>query len=200
MSPRPYRSEARQTAAAETRARIVEAARTTLIAEPPGRFTIDAVAAAAGVARMTVYHQFGSKPGLVEALHDDLARRGGIGRLPEAFKAPDAATGLGVLIEVFTGMWASQREVLRRLRAYAALDPEIAGQDRNAWRRRALATLLARLAAERGRPAAEEMTQVTDLLQVVTSFEAYEILAGGGREPDEIAKLVTATAQRLLGI
>ncbi len=40
-------------------------------------FTVDAVAREAGVARMTVYYQFGSKAGLLEAIFDSLAVRGG---------------------------------------------------------------------------------------------------------------------------
>jgi AcrR family transcriptional regulator len=40
---------------------------------------------------MTVYYQFGSKAGLLEALLDDLAARGEIGeRLARAFQRPDA--------------------------------------------------------------------------------------------------------------
>src|SRR5437868_652736 len=71
MKPRPYRLGQRQTTIEQTRARIVAAARE-LLATPGGiaGFTIDAVAAQAGVARMTVYNQFASKIGLLEALFD----------------------------------------------------------------------------------------------------------------------------------
>ena len=80
MSPRPYRLGQRQAATDETRARILAAARE-LLAASDGLtgFSIEAVARQADVARMTVYYQFGSKPGLLEALFDDLAARGQIG-------------------------------------------------------------------------------------------------------------------------
>ena len=42
------------------------------------RFSIETVARQADVARMTVYHQFGSKLGLLEALCDSLAASGGM--------------------------------------------------------------------------------------------------------------------------
>src|SRR5262249_59613985 len=98
MKRRPYRLGQRQTSVEQTRARIVAAAREILAARDGfSGFTVDAVAAQAGVARMTVYNQFGSKLGLLEALFDDLAARGLVERLRTAFGRPDpreALTGL----------------------------------------------------------------------------------------------------------
>jgi AcrR family transcriptional regulator len=86
MTKRPYRLGQRQTATELTRMRIVSAARD-LLAAPDGvsGFTVDAVADQSGVARMTVYNQFGSKVGLLEALFDDLAARGLVTRLRSIF-------------------------------------------------------------------------------------------------------------------
>lgn len=200
MSPRPYHSAPRQAAASETRARIVQAAREILISTGPTALTVDGVADRAGVARMTVYHQFGSKRGLVDAVLDDTARQGGLWRLPEAFKAPHAQDGLRLLIEIFTGFWASQRDVIRGLRTLTPTDPDIEHEDRNTWRLRGITMLLERLAVERGRPTPTELGQVTDVLQVLTSFEAYESLAAGGRDQDQVAELVFSAAQALLGL
>ena len=88
MAPRPYNLGQRQASAEETRRRIVAAARDLLADEsgPPG-FTVDTVARRAGVARMTVYHQFRSKRGVLEALFDDLANRGLMPHLRPAFGA-----------------------------------------------------------------------------------------------------------------
>jgi len=200
MSPRPYRSPSRESASAETRSRIIESARASLSRQGVVTFTIDAIAEAANVSRMTVYNQFGSKRGLVEALSDDLAARGGVGRLPEAFRAGDAVRGLEILVDVFTGFWERERLLLRRLRAVTTLDPELSRTDRDARRRQALAVLLHRLSAETGRPAPEETETAADLLLVLTSFEAYESLAAGGRDQRTVAQLVTAAAKRLLGV
>jgi len=69
MSPRPYRLGQRQATTEQTRARILAAARELLMARDGfNGFSIDAVAREADVARMTVYYQFGSKIGLLEAL------------------------------------------------------------------------------------------------------------------------------------
>ena len=79
MSPRPYRLGQRQIATEQTRARILAAARELLLTSDTFTgFSIDAVARQADVARMTVYHQFGSKIGLLEALSDSLAAHGGM--------------------------------------------------------------------------------------------------------------------------
>ena len=72
----PYRLGQRRVAAEQTRARIIAAARA-LLTSSGGLvgFTVDAVAKQAGVSRMTVYYQFDSKAGLLDALFDDLAER-----------------------------------------------------------------------------------------------------------------------------
>jgi AcrR family transcriptional regulator len=200
MSPRAYRSPDRHRAATETRARIVESARALLSREGPVNFTIDAIAEGADVARMTVYNQFESKRNLVEALSDDLALRGGIGRLPEAFQARNGLSGLEVLVEVFTGLWERERLLIRRLRAVATLDPELSRSNRDERRRQALAVILRRLSAETGRPAPEDLDTAADLLLVLTSFEAYESLAGAGRDRRAVARLVVAAAKQILGL
>src|SRR5436853_1705740 len=146
MSPRPYRLGQRQVAADETRSRIVKAAREQL--EKEASFSIDAVARRADVARMTVYYQFGSRRGLLEALFDDLAARGGIPQLPSAFQEPDPMLALDRLIEIFAHFWSSARVVHRRLRAIPVLDPDLLQTlgDRNEWRRGVLRVILSRLA------------------------------------------------------
>ena len=109
MSPRPYRLGQRQAATDETRARVLAAARELLAASNGlAGFSIEAVARQAGVARMTVYYQFGSKPGLLEALFDDLAARGQIGEhLAAAFRRPDALQALAGFIAAFAHFWAA---------------------------------------------------------------------------------------------
>ena len=91
MSAYPGICEALRGTAAETRAQIVAAARSLLGGEESAaRFSVDAVARAADVARMTVYHRFGSRAGLLEVIFDDLAERGEIAtRLPAALAQPD---------------------------------------------------------------------------------------------------------------
>jgi AcrR family transcriptional regulator len=194
VSPRSYQSEQRSSATKETRSRILEAARALLSRAGSAPLTIDAVAERADVARMTIYHQFGSKPGLIAALSDDLASRGGIGRLPEAFMAPDPMAGLEILVQVFMHLWESERLIVQRLRALSALDPDFSDhEDRNQRRRHAISVLLRRLM-----PPPADLDDKADLLTAMTSFETYETLAVGGRDADAAARLISAAIRRLL--
>jgi AcrR family transcriptional regulator len=87
MSPRPYRLGQRQAAIEPTRTRILSAARALLMSSDGySRFSIEAVARQADVARMTVYHQFGSKIGFLEALCDSLAVSGEMEQMATAFR------------------------------------------------------------------------------------------------------------------
>ncbi len=184
----------RQAASSETRTRILDAARSLLSDERAVSFAVDAVAERADVARMTVYNHFGSKQGLVEALSDELAMRGGIARLPAAFQAADPVAGLDLLIDVFTGFWHSERLALRRLRAFSALDPELAGANRDLRRRQAIGAVVGRMAG------GQEMTREIDVIWVLTGFESYEHLAAEGRGREEIAGVIKATARLILGV
>jgi len=195
MSPRPYRLGQRQVAADETRSRILNAARAQL--ETEASFSIDAVARRADVARMTVYYQFGSRRGLLEALFDDLAARGGIPQLPSAFQERDAMVALDRLIEIFAHFWTSARVVHRRLRAIAVLDPELlqALVDRNELRRRGLRVILSRTPGIAGSQAIDDLV---NLLFVLTSFESFDMLAGSDRTPDEVVPMVKQAAAAIL--
>ena len=90
MSTRRYELGQRQAVIDESRRRVLDAARE-LLAGPGGyqAFTVDAVARRADVARATVYYQFRSKTGLLEALCDDLAGSGETSDLPGAFTEAD---------------------------------------------------------------------------------------------------------------
>src|SRR6266568_8038011 len=95
MSPRPYRLGQRQAATELTRARILNAARELLMSSNGySHFSIDAIARQADVARMTVYHQFGSKIGLLEGLCDSLAASGGMEQLAIAFRKAETIEAL----------------------------------------------------------------------------------------------------------
>jgi len=69
-SKRRYDSSGRQARAAETRAAVLSAARTSFLEEGFAATTVPGVAAAAGVSVETVYKAFGNKAGLVKAVFD----------------------------------------------------------------------------------------------------------------------------------
>jgi AcrR family transcriptional regulator len=105
MSPRPYRLGQREATSQQTRARILGAALHLLReGDRVTEFSIDAVARRADVVRMTVYYQFGSKRGLLEALFDELAGQGLVERLRAAFGRSDPLTKPCALVTRFE--WA----------------------------------------------------------------------------------------------
>jgi AcrR family transcriptional regulator len=202
MHPRHYQLGRRQEATDQTRARILAAARELLAAsEGYTGFTIEAVARQAGVARMTVYYQFHSKVGLLEALSDDLAVRGHIERLGVVFSQPDPLDALSELVATFAGFWAADRSATRRLRSLAALDPDVEQviRSRDERRRHIAVVLLGRLTEHYGRPSPADVDAMRDLLFTLTSFETFDSLAGPTRTPEDVAPVVTHLARLVLG-
>lgn len=197
MSPRPYQLGRRQEASDETRDKVLAAARALLVA-PDGyaRFTVDAVAREAGVARMTVYYRFQSKPGLLEALCDTLAIQGGIAELAGAFQISEPREALARFLAVIGRLYGTDRLLMRRLHGLSALDPDFAQvlDARNERRREGLRVLVRRLHPRR-QPAWIE-TKV-NLLHALTAFGVYDGLAGEA-DPATAAPLLLRLAQAVL--
>jgi AcrR family transcriptional regulator len=201
VASRKYDMTKRQQEVHKTRERILLAARNLLTSTGWADFTVPAVAQAADVARVTVYNQFGSKAGLLEALSDELAYSGCLRDLPQVIAGPDPDRALSQFIAVFVRFWASDRVVIRRLRALGALDPESGNvmKGRDARRRQVATTILERLAADQGRPRPGERAEAIDILVALTGFETYDALAGEARAPNEVAELVDRLMRAYLG-
>jgi AcrR family transcriptional regulator len=193
--------ERRQAAADQTRARILQAARKLLLAEDFREFSMEAVAQAAGVSRLTVYYQFDSRAGLLEALYNHLAKSGHLGRLPDVFRyGNDGLQKLHEFIEVFVDFWASDRDVIRRLHALGAIDAEI-GQGlraRNERRRNGLRVILELYQRYHPFVATEEPIML-DSMHILTSFETFDALAVPGRTAEETRTIITRIADLTIG-
>ncbi|MBV9279731.1 MAG: TetR/AcrR family transcriptional regulator [Chloroflexi bacterium] len=185
MEKRPYRQTRRAEATEATRQRILAAARDQLVSGED--FTIEAVADCAGVSRVTVYAQFGSRDALREAVYDHLAATGGLDATPSIFAEPDPIQGIDRLIDIFCGFYTTHRFVLRRLNALAALAAGDGDRppDRNRRRRHILTVLLshvAQLPAYRGL----DVESAAGVLQALTSFEFYDRLADETTEDETV--------------
>ncbi|MGH9498703.1 MAG: TetR/AcrR family transcriptional regulator [Terriglobales bacterium] len=197
MSPRRYRMGQRTAAAERTRAQILAGARE-LLATPRGfaELSIDTVARKANVARMTVYYQFGSKAGLLEALYEQLVTRHDNTQLVDALRNPDSLAALLEFVDVFIRLWSSDRAVIRRVHALAALDPTLAQsvQTRNARRRQELETILKRVRSRYGHPGFSKFTEAVEIVYMLTSFETFDQLAGATRKPGEVSDTIKRLA------
>ena len=203
MSPRPYRLGQRQVATEQTRTRIIQAARELLMA-PDGfsNFSIETVARQADVARMTVYHQFGSKLGLLEALCDSLAASGGMQQLANAFRQSNPLEALNEYILTFGGFWEADRLVMRRLRALAALDPDFEQviRTRDEWRRKGVRVIAQRISEVQVPVPSETFDETVNILFTLTSFETFDTLAGTTRSLEEIVPMVQHLARAAIGL
>jgi len=188
MCPRPYRMGKRQAARSETRSRILEAARQLLATESTADLSMDAVARKADVSRLTIYYQFSSRAGLLEALYDHLAQRGNMQQMVEVFQESDSSSAIEKMVRTFVGFWASDPHVMRRLRAMAALDPEIAQgiRSRDARRPRIALEILKRAPTGHAKLSAAKQRAAADLLGMLTSFETYDALARAGQTDAQV--------------
>jgi len=193
MSPRPYRSSRRRVAAKRTRARLLKAARAMLAA--PDGISLDAVAKKAGVTRLTVYNQFGSRRALLEAVFDDMAERGGLHRIREAMAKTDPQAALQQIVLIFCDFWSVHRGALWRLHAASATDPEFEEslRARNQRRRHLLSVLVDRM-IEGGGKRPEVVIELIDVLFALTSVGFFWDLTAGGRKANAVCHLIQALA------
>ena len=197
MSPRPYQLGKRQDQIDEGRRRVIDAARSLLAEAGSYRaFTVDAVARKADVAKATIYYQFGSKTGLLEAVCDALAEAGGMSELAAAFTNPDPMAALRLFVETFGCFWDADRPAMRRLRALAALDPEVGAviSARDDRRRMGLGVLVGRLAEDGTATRRIDPEALIRVLHVLTSFETFDALA----PPDAALNSVVADVVNLV--
>jgi AcrR family transcriptional regulator len=192
--PRPYRLGQRETAMEETRVRIVEAARQLILSDNALQgFSMEAVARQANVTRVTIYHRFGSKRGLLEALFDDMGARGRLAeRLPQVFAQEDAREALRLYVEVFCDFWAGERAINRRLGGFVALDNEFAEAiaARAGRRRHGTEAVLRRLYASGPGLSPKQLEQKVRITLALTGFNFYEVLAGENNGPREVAPIM----------
>ncbi|HEV8332203.1 MAG TPA: TetR/AcrR family transcriptional regulator [Steroidobacteraceae bacterium] len=184
---RSYRSDVRAAAVDETRARIVAASHRLLSGgKNLPAFSIDAVARAAGVTRLTVYNQFESRRGLLEAVFDDMALRGGLFELPSVMAEADALRALRRVVAVFCHFWASHGSAYLTFSALTKLDEEVGAalKQRTERRRRVLTALVSRLSA------VEDPDSVVDVLFVLTSFETFDALCTRKRSHAAVETLI----------
>jgi AcrR family transcriptional regulator len=197
MSTRRYVSSVRTAAAAAKRDRVIEAAARSLREDASiATFSLDAVAKAAGVTRLTVYHQFGSRRGLLEAVFDEIARQGDLAQIPEAMAMPDPHAGLDRLVEIFCAFW-NRDPAVGRLHEAMAIDPEFAQAliERNERRRKTVDVLVGRIAGKTTSRRARQ--DAGDVIFALTSFAMFAMLSRD-RAVDQVCKLIKSACRSAL--
>ena len=197
MSTRPYTSSVRAAAAAKKRDRVIDAAARSLREDASiASFSLEAVAKAAAVTRLTVYHQFGSRRGLLEAVFDEIARQGGLTKIADAMAMSDPHAALDRLVEIFCAFW-NRDPAVGRLHEAMATDPEFAQAliGRNERRRKTVNVLIGRIAGKTASLRARR--DAVDLIFALTSFAMFAMLRAD-RSAEEVCALVKSACHGAL--
>jgi AcrR family transcriptional regulator len=185
-----------------TRQRTLDTLYEALRTAPAEPTSVDELARRARVSRSTVYLAFGSRSGLFDALTDRLLQSAGYDLLMEAVRNPDARETLRGGLEGGARMYAAHLDVLRVLYATGKLDPDGAGRaiaTSERKRSEGMDWLAGRLRDEGHLRAGTTVEDAAHQLWVLTSFDAYELLATGrGLEVDDAARVLVETAERAL--
>lgn len=201
MATRKYEQRLRAEAAEETRSRILEALEGRLREAPSEKVSVERVAREARVSRSALYLIFGSRAGLFDALGAELLRRGGFERMVAAFEHEDPLEGLREGIRAGVEMYAENRQVLRALFSMSALDDEAVGgavHRMEDGRAGGMAFLAERLGRQGLLRADVDVAAAADLLWVLTSFDAFDLLFVRGREREKITETLVTSAERTL--
>lgn len=179
MCPRPYRLGRRGAAVEETRDRVVTAAHEVFSEDAFFEATLDDVAKRAGVARATVYYQFKSKHGLLEATLDGAIAGAALDGVQKALDQPDPVEGLRLYIREICRFWAKDFVFYRNVTGLAAVDPE-ATRAVNLYylRRREPLVFLAKRLEDTGQlRRGVTSRQAADEIWTLTSFGSFDHLS-----------------------
>ena len=197
---RPYELGKRQEASDRTRDTVLAAARAQLETGGVRDLTMESLARASGVTRQTIHNLFGTRTGVLEALFDRIAGDAGMMRMREVFTAPDGESMLAAMVDVFTGFWAKDRMLLKRVHGIAAIDPEFgrAVEARNRRRHGVATRVIERLYAS-GPPIGEkERARKVAILAALTGFDFFEALVESGGSVEMAAGCVYPLVKRVV--
>jgi AcrR family transcriptional regulator len=176
--PRAYVQVARAEGAAARRREVLDQAIEMLASEPLPRVTLDALARRAGVARSTVYVQFGSRSELFESVAERLLERVGFARLTAAVELTDPLHALRAAMVESVRLYAAERDVSRALWSWAELDPDAgrAFEVLDGGRADGTAHLVGRLADAGLLRDGVSRREASDVMYLLTSFDSFDTL------------------------
>ncbi|HET9346492.1 MAG TPA: hypothetical protein VFO05_12405, partial [Candidatus Limnocylindrales bacterium] len=142
---------------------------------------------------------FGSRAGLFDALARHLRDEAGFDELLAAFRQPDALQAMRDAQRAAVRMYAKLPDLARALFTLAAIDPDAvaAVSAIEDGRRPGQASIAERLAAQGYLRPGVDVREATDILTVITSFQAFDELYGAAGLPaDVVADRLVAMAER----
>lgn len=200
MTRRPYRMQARAATVAQTRQAVLAAARELFEGDGFAQVSLDDVAEAAEVSRGTVYHHFGSRAGLIEALTTATDDAAGYPQLLAASRQDDPAAALHDTMVAAVGFVHRTRPLFDQLRTLAHLEPDTRRmvERKDAGRRTLIADLVHRTAADDLLTDTTTPAHATALLTAISSYEAIRELLDTCPSVDDAQQVTSWTVGRLL--
>jgi len=197
---RPYRQAKRAATTAETRRKVVEAARELLLRGNFHEVSVEEIAVKAGVGRTTVYQQFENKQGLLQAVELAVSERAGVEQLLVVLDQTDALGALCAAFEVGGGVWAREREMFRKLFGLSHVDADLrAVMDHKEQKRQALVhVLVEKLAAQRKLRRGVTPERAFQVLWLLTSFATFDAACHVTASAEAAAQLLLETCRHSL--
>lgn len=186
---------------AERRQQIVAAARDVLVGDGYTQFGLDSVAQHAGVTRMTIYNQFGSRLGLLDAVADDLTQRGmGVEQNDQALAQPTPSVALRALVTMVCRFWQTDPLLFRRLVGLSAVDPQVREtfEARDQIRRESVARVVQGLAGEGRIRSPFTLEQATAAITVWLSFPTWDQLVAMLVDVQHLEDILTAMVKTIV--
>ena len=190
----------RQQRVDDTRRRIIDSARALFGDEGFHRVGLEQVAEHAGVGRKTIYFQFGSKLGLLEALTADMSRRAGVADFVEdALTDDDAKRALRRFVTGTCALWEQDANICRALLTLSTSDIDARSIiDRVGSARLEDLRRMSRRAHRLGRlDPGWTPARAADALWLLTSFESYDLLRRLGKSSRDATNLLCDLALSL---
>lgn len=197
MGTRRYSLGKRAEGMAETRRRVIAAARELFLETGFEKMSIDEVAERAGVGRTTVFQQFESKTGLLRAVESDVDERAGVGGLLQELEHPDARDALRAAFEVGCKVWEAEHPMFRKLFRLGVVDAEL-GQvmaQKEEIRRELCNSLVGRLAKQGDLRPGWTKPRASAVLWLLTSFETFDQLYRERGSAKEVSELLIELAR-----
>ncbi len=202
MSPRSYTLGQRTRAVDQTRARILAAGRALITEVGFHRASMEEVARRADVSRKTIYYQFDSKQGLLQAIVTELEQSTDlVPRIQAIVEQRDARGALPIYFLEVCRFWAGAQQLMRHLHGLAALDPDVAVvlASHDTSRRARLVGYADRLAEQAGLGSELPRHQLVEALWMLTSFGVFDHLTGRSElSVEETAATLTKLAEGIL--
>jgi AcrR family transcriptional regulator len=197
---RSYRLGKREEAVALSRARIVDVARELMSRPDYLGLSVESVAEAAGVSRATVYNQFESKRGIIQAVFNDIGQRIEYDRVRDALADPDVNRAVDRVIVEHCRAWARDARVIRRVYALAATDPELTElrNQNEGWRQNDIRTLVERVRRAGALRKGWTEAEATAALGTLTSFPMFEQLESVGLRGERIGRVLRKLAHAIV--